>query len=64
MSLFFKLCFRAKYNLKPKIILLLFDFPRILRFSFSSFFNVFLLSVFFFDVFYTPPHNQGSYDSK
>ena len=30
--------------------MLLFDFPRILRFSFASLFNVFLLSVFFFSL--------------
>ena len=48
-------------------MLLLFDFPRILGFSFSSLFSVFLLSVFFYSSMFSalhPPHNQENHDSK
>ena len=45
--------------------IVLFDFLRILRFSFSSLVNVFLLSVFFFfNVFCTSFYNQENHDSK
>ena len=44
--------------------MLLFDFPRMLRFFFT--FQFFFFSVFFlfFDVFCTLPHNQENHDSK
>ena len=46
--------------------MLLFDFARIVRFSFFWIFNVFLLSVLFFflNAFCTPSHNQENHDSK
>ena len=45
---------------------MLFDFPWVLCFSFSSFLNVFLLSVFFFsfDVFFTSLPNQENHEFK
>ena len=66
-QLFFKLCFRAKYNLKPnihitKFILLLFDFS-----SYSLFFFLFILQCFssvFWKFFCTFPHNQENHDFK
>ena len=56
---FFKLCFRAKYNIKPKIYIVV-----IWLSSYSSFFYLLtfqclssVCSVLFFNVFYTHPHN-------
>ena len=65
-QLFFKLCFRAKYNVKPKmyivVIWLSSYFSFLFLFTFQCFSSVcFLL---FFIVFCTPPRNQENYDSK
>ena len=43
-------------NMHQRCIFLLYDFPRILRFSFSSLFNVFLLFVFFFSSMFSALH--------
>ena len=65
-QLFLKLCFRAKYNLKPKMYIVV-----IWLSSYSSFFFLFTFQCFssvcfllFFDVFCTPPHNQENHDFK
>ena len=65
-QLFFKLCFRAKYNLKPKMYIVV-----IWLSSYSSFFFLFTFQCFssvcfllFFNVFCTPPHNQENHDSE
>ena len=61
-----KLCVQAKYNLKPKMYIVV-----IWLSSYSSFFFLFTFYCFssvsfllFFDVFCTPPHNQENHDSK
>ena len=63
---FFKLCFRSKCNLMPKMYIVV-----IWLSSYSSFFFLFTFQCFssvcfllFFDVFCTPPHNQENHDSK
>ena len=45
-------------------VIVTFYFPCVLRFSFSSFFNVFLVCFLVFFCFYTPPPNQEKNDSK
>ena len=63
---FSKLCVQAKYNLKPKMYIVV-----IWLSSYSSFFFLFTFLCFssscfllFFDGFCTPPHNQKNHDSK
>ena len=65
-QLFFKLCFRVKYNSKPKMCIV-----AIWLSSYSLFFFFFIFQCFssvcfllFFNIFCTPPHNQENHDSK
>ena len=58
-------CFRAKYNLKPVmyiVVIWFFPYPSFLfLFTFQCFSSVCFLYIF--DVFCTPPHNQENHDS-
>ena len=61
--LFFKDIY-TKYNLKPKIYIVVIWLSSFFSISFSSLFHVFLLSVFFFSSMFSTLHNQENHDSK